>query len=68
MTAQVIQAFAHEYNRAAVAEQEYEAAKEHYHQVLTHRNPLNPEHNRRFRDASDRLDMARQRWLAVMRV
>lgn len=66
MTALVLRAFSHEHNRAEVARQEYEAAKEHYGQVLEHRNPLNPDHNRRFHDASDRLEAARERWLAVV--
>ena len=66
MTAEVIRAFAHEHNRAEVARQEYDAAKEHYGQVLRSRDPLDAEHNRRFHDAVERLGAARERWLGSL--
>lgn len=58
--------FTIEYNRLAAARQEYELAKEHYAEVLKHRNALNPEHNRRFADAHERLEEAREKYLGVL--
>ena len=66
MTALVLRAFAHEHNRPEVARQEYDAAKDHYRRVLLHCDPLNPDHTRRFHDALDRLDAARERWLGFL--
>ena len=66
MTALVLRAFTHDHNRAEVVRQEYEMAKEHYRQVLLHCDPLNSDHTRRFHDALDRLDAARERWLGVV--
>ncbi|WP_435008013.1 hypothetical protein P12x_005280 [Tundrisphaera lichenicola] len=58
--------FAIEHNRLPALEQEYELAKEHQREVLKCRVPLNPEHQRRFADACDRLDSARERYIAAL--
>jgi hypothetical protein len=67
MTAEVFNhIFTHEHNAAAVAEQEYEMAKEHVREVSLLRDPTNPDHQRRFRDAMDRQEVARERYVRLL--
>lgn len=58
--------FTIEHNRLPALEQDYELAKEHQREVLRCRLPLNPEHQRRFQDAQERLNEARERYLAAL--
>ncbi|HEX4611073.1 MAG TPA: hypothetical protein VH092_22980 [Urbifossiella sp.] len=62
----VLRAFNHEHNAAEVARQEYEFAKQHFREVCAFRDPTNPDHQQRFRDAADRQEEARERWLRVL--
>jgi hypothetical protein len=52
-------------NRLAALEQEYELAKEQHGEILKYRDPLNPEHEKRFRDACERLETAREAWIGA---
>ncbi len=55
-----------EHNRLPALAQEYELAKEHKREVLKRRIPWNPEHNRRFRDALEREEAARERYVSAL--
>jgi hypothetical protein len=64
----VLRVFDIKHNALAALEQNYELAKAHYAEVCQHRNPCNPEHQRRFRDAHERVEVARVAYLkAVVR-
>jgi hypothetical protein len=66
MTAQVFtDFFVHEHNRREVVEQEYEAAKAHYDEVLL-QDWTSDDAQKRFRAASDRLSAARERWRELL--
>jgi hypothetical protein len=62
----ILRVFTHEHNAAAVAEQEYEMAKEHVREVCLLRDPTNADHQKRFLDAMDRQEAARERWLKLL--
>jgi hypothetical protein len=62
----VLRVFSHDHNAGDVARQEYEFAKQHFQEVCKHRDPTNPDHQRRFRDAAERQEVARERWLKVV--
>ena len=49
-----------------MAEQEYEAAKEHFREVCKHRVAGNPDHDRRFRDAVEHKTAARDRYVELL--
>ncbi len=67
MTAHVLESlFVHEHNQLAVAKQEYEAAKEHFREVMEYRIAGNADHERRFRDAVDRQSAARDKYIAAL--
>ena len=67
MTARVIQCvFAHEHNVREVARQEYEAAKLHFREVCEHRIAGDADHDRRFRDAADRREAARNAFVELL--
>lgn len=67
MSAQVLtDYFDHDHHPREVARQEYELAKEHFHEVCLHRIAGNADHDRRFRDAVDRQEAARARWLKLL--
>lgn len=64
MNAQVIyEGFTHEHNAREVVAQEYRLAKEHLREVMRYRDSTNPEHQKRFRDAIDRQEAARERFI-----
>ena len=62
----VLRVFSHEFNAVDVARQEYELAKEHFQEVCKHRDPTNPDHQKRFRDAAERQEEARNNWLKLL--
>lgn len=62
----VLAAFTHVHNMPRVARQEYALAREHYREVCDHFDAVNPDHQRRFLDAAERLEVARERWLREM--
>lgn len=59
----VIEAFTHHHNVSRVAKQDYDLAKAHYCEVCDNFGATNPDHQRRFRDAADRLETARDAYL-----
>jgi hypothetical protein len=66
VAAEIFRAFSHEHNALEVATQEYRHAKEHFREVLHYRDCTNPDHQRRFRDALDRQEEARDRYVAAL--
>ncbi len=62
----VLRVFTHEHNRLEVARQEYQQAKEHFREVMLHRDSTNPDHQKRFKDALDRQEAARERFIEEM--
>jgi hypothetical protein len=66
MMAEVLRVFTHGHNAIEVATQEYELAKEHLREVSKHRDPTNPDHQKRFRDAMDRQELARDAYLRAI--
>ena len=67
MTAQVLSNFfKHEHNALEVATQEYRLAKTHFREVMHYRDCTNPEHQKRFRDALDRQEVARERYVEAL--
>lgn len=62
----VVEVFTHHHNVPRVAKQEYDLAKQHYREVCDNFNATNADHQRRFRDAADRLEVARERWLGLL--
>lgn len=57
--------FTHEHNALEVAAQEWELAERHFREVCQHGDMRNPDHQQRFRDAVERREAARERWLAI---
>ncbi|QEH36532.1 hypothetical protein OJF2_51160 [Aquisphaera giovannonii] len=55
-----------EHNRLPALAQEYELAKEHKREVLRHSDARNPDHQRRFSDAQEREEAARERYVAAL--
>lgn len=55
--------FTHEHNALEVATQDYKLAKAHFRDVLHYRDATNPEHQKRFQDALDRQELARERYV-----
>ncbi|WP_088260898.1 hypothetical protein [Fimbriiglobus ruber] len=67
MNAEVISGFfTHQHNQSEVVRQEYEAAKDHFREVCQHRIAGNADHDRRFRDAIDRRNAARERFVELL--
>jgi hypothetical protein len=66
MTAQVIRAFTHEYNQAAVARQEYELACHHYDDVCKRFTAVSMGGIKEMRDARRRRDAAFKRYMATL--
>lgn len=66
MTCQVLRVFTHDHNPLAVAAQEYELAKRHHRRVLQSARFCDPEGQRRFADAQERLETAREAYLSLM--
>lgn len=58
--------FDHDHHRLEVARQEYALAKEHFREVCLHRIAGNADHDQRFRDAAERREVARERWLKLL--
>jgi hypothetical protein len=59
----VVSVFSHTHNAPRVAKQEYDHAKAHYREVCDNFNVLSPDHQRRFRDATERMEAAREVYL-----
>jgi hypothetical protein len=66
VTAEVLRVFSHEHNAREVAAQEYQLAKEYLSDVCKHRDPTNPDHQRRFQDAMERQEVAREAYLRAI--
>jgi hypothetical protein len=66
MTCQVLRVFTHEFNPLAVAQQDYEMAKLHHREVLRCLRFSDPESQRRFVDAQERLETAREAYLRLL--
>ena len=67
LTAQVLEnVFTHDHNAREVVAQEYRLAKEHLSEVMRYRDSANPEHQRRFRDALDRQEAAREAYVGML--
>lgn len=67
MTAQILpDHFAHLHNPLEVARQEHELAKAHFREVVMHREAGNASHERRFRDALERRNAARDRYVEML--
>jgi hypothetical protein len=62
----ILRVFTHEHNAIAVAAQEYQMAKEHVREVCLLRDPTNPDHQKRFLDAMDRQEAARERYVELL--
>ena len=62
----VLRFFTHEFNAEGVAHQEYQLAKQHFREVCEHRDPANLDHQKRFHDAVERQEAARERWFKVL--
>jgi hypothetical protein len=58
--------FTHDHNALDVARQEYNMAKQHFREVMKHRDCTNAEHQRRFRDALERQGVARERFVELL--
>jgi cytoplasmic iron level regulating protein YaaA (DUF328/UPF0246 family) len=67
MNSQVIyEGFSHAHNPLDVAHQEYELAKQHFREVMQYRDATNPEHQKRFRDAVNQQEAARNAYLKAL--
>jgi hypothetical protein len=62
----IYEGFTHEHNAHEVARQEYWLAKRHFREVLKYRDATNPEHQKRFRDALDRQEAAREAYVRAI--
>lgn len=62
----VLRVFDHSHNPRQVAAQEYELAKEHFKELLEYRDATNPDHQKRFQDALDRQEAARERYIKAL--
>lgn len=58
--------FVIEHNRLEAIAQEYQLAKQHVREVCLHRDPTNPDHHRRFKDAMERQEVAREAYLRLI--
>jgi hypothetical protein len=62
----IYEGFTHTHNAHEVIRQEYQLAKQHFQEVLMYRDSTNPDHQKRFRDALDRQEAAREAYVAVL--
>jgi hypothetical protein len=58
--------FRHEHNALEVATQEYRLAKKHFRDVMHYRDCTDQEHQKQFRDALNRQEVARERYVEAL--